>query len=76
MAYISFSVGRIYCRSIRDYLEDCKFRGMRIEYLESSGWIVRDFTIKGDTKDIEIIQRTIELWAEEIERSIDERKSS
>ena len=35
---------------------------MRIEYLESSGWVERDFTIKGSSEDVAKVRSMLSTW--------------
>lgn len=61
---IEFKVGRFICGTVRDFLESCKFKGFDISYIESSGWIVRTFTIKGSREHIIIVNASIIRWSE------------
>ena len=63
MANMKFTAGRMLCGKVRSFLEQCKFKGMDIEYIESSGWVTRDFTIKGSDNDILTVHRSLAEWA-------------
>ena len=65
MTSATFTIGRMLCRQVRDFLDKCKFRGLDIEYIESSGWIDREFTIKGSANDIAHINQSLANWARE-----------
>lgn len=54
-AKLKFSAGPLYWRAIRDAVSRCKFEGYKIELWEGSGFLSRDFVIKGDEKAIRAI---------------------
>jgi len=58
----SFTAGRLLCGHIRDFLASRKFAGMEIEWMESSGWLERTFTVKGRDEDVQLINRAIAKW--------------
>ena len=60
MKSMNYEVGILLCGEMRDFLNRCKFNGAHIEYLESSGWIARTFTIKGTGKDLTLIKQALE----------------
>lgn len=66
MASMKFTAGRLLCGKIRDFLNECKFEGMHIDYVESSGLIERDFLIKGSDKDILTVSRALKNWADNL----------
>lgn len=66
MASMNFTAGRLLCGEVRSFLDKCKFKGMDIEYLESSGWLERDFTIKGSDNDILAIHKSLKKWSESL----------
>lgn len=57
---LTFEVGRLLCGRVRDFLKQCQFRGMGIEWLESSGFIEREFTVKGKKEDLLRIKTSLE----------------
>ncbi len=63
MMTFEITVGRLLCRHIREYLEKCKFKGYEIEWIESSGFIEREFVIKGDPIHVEPVAKDLERWA-------------
>jgi len=65
MACLTFTAGRLACGQVRDFLDSCKFKGMSIDYIESRGWVQRDFTIKGSDKDILTVHASLKSWSEE-----------
>lgn len=67
MAVLNLTVGRAHCGRIRDFLKRCKFKGVDIEYIESSGWIQRSFTVKGSDDDIVSIHKAYLDWAKATE---------
>jgi len=62
MRTIEFEVGRLLCGQVRDFLNKCKFKGMDIEFNESSGLIERDFTIRGADNDIALVKSSLDNW--------------
>jgi len=68
MSNMTFTAGRMLCGKVRDFLNQCKFKGMDIDYIESSGWIERDFTIKGADKDILTVATSLENWANSLDK--------
>jgi hypothetical protein len=65
MASMRFTAGRMLCGKIRTFLDQCKFEGMDVDYLESSGWFERDFMIKGSDKDVTIVLHSLRDWVAE-----------
>lgn len=49
-------MGRLSCPSFRDFLAEMKFKGWNISHIESSGFLRREFVIKGDMKALVIIE--------------------
>lgn len=64
-ATIFFSAGILLCGTVRSFLISCQFRGFEIEFIESTGWFERDFTVKGRISDIEIINQQVHNWAKD-----------
>jgi hypothetical protein len=62
---LTYEVGILLCRQVRDFLKMCKFVGYNIDWIESSGWFERTFTIKGDDAHIDRIIETILEWDKE-----------
>jgi len=58
-------VGRLLCREIRDFLKAEKFKGRDIEFWESSGFLEREFIIKGEVEDVLHIHNLLKRWASE-----------
>ncbi len=67
MGSVNLTVGRMLCGQVRDFLESCKFKGMDIEYLESSGWLERDFTVKGSNDDIIAVHQSFKDWMKRLD---------
>jgi hypothetical protein len=42
MAHIKVTIGRARCGDFRDFLAEQKFKGRKIDYIESSGFLERD----------------------------------
>ncbi len=59
MASIEITVGRLLCGKVRRFLDKCIFKGSDIAYIESSGFIQRDFTVKGSDADIIMVRDSL-----------------
>ena len=59
------TIGRLWCRHVRNFLKRCQFDGKKIEFYESSGWLKKTFIIKGDDKDVVNVKCSLDKWAEE-----------
>ena len=66
MRTLTFTTGRFVCGHVRDFLNQCKFKGMDVDYMESSGWIERTFTIRGSDNDIEHVSQTLQAYAKKL----------
>ncbi len=62
---MTFTAGRFLCGKIRSFLDSCKFKGMEIDYIESSGFLQREFTIKGVDRDMLEISKSLHNWAKD-----------
>lgn len=60
-------VGRLLCRQVRDFLKAAKFSGHDIDWLESSGWIERTFTLKGRPAAVRYVVATLEAWERQMQ---------
>tara|TARA_R110002020_G_scaffold415270_1_gene624641 strand:+ start:96 stop:302 length:207 start_codon:yes stop_codon:yes gene_type:complete len=67
MKTIEIEVGRLLCGKVRDFLNNCKFKGMNIEFNESSGFIERDFTIRGADNDIALVKSSLDNWVNSLD---------
>jgi hypothetical protein len=67
MANMTITVGRMLCGKVRLFLDQCKFKGMDVDYLESSGWVERDFTIKGSDKDVLSVHASLKDWSDNLD---------
>ena len=67
MRTIKIEVGRLLCGEVRDFLNKCKFKGMNIEFNESSGFIERDFIIRGADNDIALVKRSLDSWIKSLD---------
>lgn len=52
MKTITYTVGRLLCGEVRDFLNSLAFKGFDISYHESKGFIEREFIIKGEKEDL------------------------
>ena len=68
MAHFTYEVGRLYCGEVRNFLNKCKFQGLDIDFIEGSGWLSREFTVKGSDEAISRVYKCIEDWSNEILR--------
>jgi hypothetical protein len=62
-ATLKFTAGLLLYRPVRDFLRECEFKGMGIKWIESSGWIERDFTIKGSPDALMTVKLALDKWA-------------
>ncbi len=62
VASLSMEIGRLHWADVRDYLKAAQFKGAKIEWIESSGFFERQFTIKGDVADLRAIKRDFDAW--------------
>lgn len=67
MRIIEIEVGRLLCGRVRDFLNKCKFKGMDIQFNESSGFIERCFTIRGADNDIALVKSSLYKWAQSLD---------
>lgn len=67
----TMDVGRLYWSTVRDYLRQQQFRGADVKWIESSGWLNREFTINGPAQ----INRDLQRWAIEVNTPNPEAKS-
>jgi hypothetical protein len=51
-----FEVGILLCRGMRDYMEQLKWRGFRIDWYEGKGWLSRTWMLKGQDSDIAFVK--------------------
>ncbi len=56
----TITVGRLLCGQVREYLEDCVFRGAPIKYRESKGFLEREFTFTGEPEAVDQILNSIQ----------------
>jgi hypothetical protein len=61
---IEYEVGRLYCSDVRRYLDQAKFMGADIDYMESKGFLSRSFVIKGSESSVAAAKRDIDRWIE------------
>lgn len=65
MGLLEIRVGVLGFGDVRDYLKRAKFMGENIEWIESSGWIFRTFTVRGPDQAIHKIKTDIQAWHDE-----------
>lgn len=51
--------GKLLCRPIRNFLEECKFKGMNVEWVEQKGFSQNTFLIKGSQENLKSILYSI-----------------
>jgi hypothetical protein len=64
---LRFTVGRLLCGPVRDYLKSQEFIDPEVKFLESSGWIERQFTVRGPLTRLTKIRDAINLWSAELD---------
>jgi hypothetical protein len=62
MSHINIDVGIFFCSTMRNFLDKCKFYGLNISYIESSGWIYRRFEVKDEEDHINWVNQQIQDW--------------
>jgi len=63
----TFVVGRLYFSTLRDYLSRQIFLGKKFMVQESSGFIQKTFTIKGDVNDVNEVYKAVTEWIKKLE---------
>lgn len=76
---LRFSFGRLHCGSVRHFLQTTQMKWPDIRFIESDGWIERDFAVFGPTEKVNAIERSIDDWcarmlAAERVRAVEEQK--
>lgn len=59
---ITCEIGILYCGSVRDFLQRCKWEGMDIEWYEGKGWFSRLWIIRGAISDLQTVHASLERW--------------
>jgi hypothetical protein len=67
--YYSFEVSRLFAQQMRDMLNQMRFKGHPIEWLESGGWFWKTFTVKGPPQSLLQIQRLLVEWNKDTSES-------
>lgn len=62
MPSITFTLGRLHWGSFRFYLKRLQFIGGDVQWIESPGWIEREFTVRGDQSAISQVSRDVRRW--------------
>lgn len=62
MKSFDITVGRLYIRAVRDYLNRLKFEHHNIDFYESSGWLSHDFVIKGGDRIVQFAASELNEW--------------
>lgn len=63
---IYIEIGALYRKTIRNFLDRCKFEELNIKYMETKGLIVSQFAIKGNEKDLKFIKDKLEAWQKDL----------
>ncbi len=63
---ISYTVGFLHFSRVRNVIEGLKYRGLDIQYRESSGWLDRDFQIKGSLEDLNTIMTAMHGYMDSV----------
>lgn len=67
MRTIEIKVGRLLCSPVRNFLKKCQFKGRDIKFMESDGWIERDFIISGNDVDIGVVKDSLDNWVNQLD---------
>jgi len=65
---LEFTVGRLLCRPVREYLERRKFMGWDIDWLEGRGLVQRDWIVRGPCAAVDAVRRDLEHYFSELDR--------
>ena len=65
-AIFTVELGRLHWGSFRSYLKKLQFMRYNVEWIESPGWIEREFTIRGDRRAIQQVVADIKRWVAEM----------
>lgn len=57
-----FTTGILLCGQVRDFLEECKFKGLDIEWREGKGLIERRWIVKGNPVHVREVADQIMKW--------------
>lgn len=63
-ATVRYEVGRFLAPHLRSFLEQERFSGRKIDWIESKFFFVSVFMIKGEASDVVRVSQTIDHWAE------------
>jgi len=66
MGRIKIGVGKLHCGKLRNFLNECKFDGLDIDFIESKGFLSNDFLIKGDDEDMQKVYDSIEDFRDKV----------
>lgn len=70
-AMITVRAGRLHCGALRRYLQRAAFLHPEVSWLESAGWLEREFTVKGPAILIAAINTDIHRWAQAMDEAAD-----
>lgn len=62
----SLTVGVLLWNTVRDYLNKMKFYGLDIEWIESSGFVEREFVIRGPKEQMDIVNKDLQEWVRQL----------
>jgi len=63
--FYSFSAGILIRGQVRDFLKECKFHSIDIEWIETKGFLESHFTIKGSKENVGRVASNLIKWAKE-----------
>jgi hypothetical protein len=69
MAELNFTCGRLLCGAVRKYLRKVSFRYPEVRWMESSGWIKRDFQIIGSEDKVRNVYTDLKSWSKRLEET-------
>lgn len=69
MKILSIVAGRLLCGAIRDFLKKAKLMEIIEDYTESSGFLEREFVIKGTEEGLLTVKESIEEYKSVINRA-------
>ena len=55
-------VGKLLRKKVRDFLNECKFRGFLEDYFEKKHFLESEFYLKGSKENLDMINKRIIEW--------------
>ena len=66
---LRFSFGRLHWREVRHFLQTAQLEWPDIQFVESDGWLARDFAVFGPTEKVEAIRRSVGTYCDRLDEA-------